>query len=1171
MKLRYIIMVMILLTVSVYKTFSETDSVAWTIKAHDNPGAGYLLLGPWGSKLSLMDNNGHLLYIDLPDTTVRPRINLQQLPNGMLAYFENSAGKFYAIDKSLAIVDSFETVEYRTDFHELKISPNGHIFMLGADEIEVDMSQKVDGGRTDAIIRGFVIQEQDENRNVVWEWRTRDHLDVLDATSDQDLTQKYLNPFHCNSIDVDAQGNVYLNSRHSDEITKINKTTGEIIWRMGGKACKNNQFTFIGDTIDGFWGFSHQHTVTILPNGNILMLDNGNMRSNPFSRAVEYQINESNKTATKVWEYRKNPDVFVPWMGGVNRLPNGNTLIGWGGLNTFESIDSVRDRSLAVTEVRPNGEIAFELELENYYSYRAFRGIFLMDAKTVNVNNNGTYDFSDSKYDTKVKIDVTYFDKAGSLTVEKHNYAPPQQSYTGTKPCILYPYRFVLSKTNIDSLRGTIKIKVSDLNDIQFPENVSIYVRKIEGEGNFVKLETSYSASTKLLSASFTGFGEFIIGASKIETPRFLGIVNNSLGIPVTGKLEWTRIYGKDSYYVQLAHDSLFEYKVIDDNSVMEEFVNFSNLENSSDYYCRIRTITNSGCISNWSAVLHFKTTLARPELEKPMNADNNVPVKDKFSWFRVMGASSYRIQISADTTFTNKIVNVVTYDSYYDATSLNYNTDYFWRVRAISDTVQGDWSSTWSFHTIMKAPALINPKNNITGVAIDGNFIWEALENAELYHIQVSKKKDFSINVISTSVFTNEYQYSGLENSTDYFWRVKAEGVSYQSDWSEIGQFTTIHTAPVLQQPENNALHVPISGYLNWKNGTTNHHYQVQLSTDSTFTATQMDLEGITVGFAEYKNLNENTIYYWRVRSVSDDGKSNWSEIWNFTTLSSVYLAAPILMDPIDGEKKAAINGTISWLMVDGAEKYRVQLSDNPEFKPLIIDSKNLSVNSVNYKSLSFFKNYYWRVNASNKFSTSDWSPISNFMTKIGPPLLLSPASGLRNVPLTSELKWQQVMGAVSYKVQIYDIPIIQRNSVWESDVIDTTMIIENLSSNTKYFWRVSTSSEFSESDWSDVFNFTTIEATSVENEPEENGGISQYPNPVEDMCHFYIRDQKISDISIMIFDILGNKILEFNPVNNTTSGNIISLNTSSLSDGVYIYHINSGPLIKSGTFIKK
>ena len=140
-----------------------------------------------------------------------------------------------------------------------------------------------------------------------------------------------------------------------DEITKINRQTGDIIWRMGGK---NNQFIFTNDTIR----FSHQHAFRRIPTGHYTLFDNGNFHTPNFSRAIEYNLDQVNKTATLVWQFRNSPDEYGFAMGYVQRLSNGNTVIGWGSANP------------TVTEVDPNGNKVFELTFpEGVYSYRAFR------------------------------------------------------------------------------------------------------------------------------------------------------------------------------------------------------------------------------------------------------------------------------------------------------------------------------------------------------------------------------------------------------------------------------------------------------------------------------------------------------------------------------------------------------------------------------------------------------------------------------------------------------------------------------------------------------------------------------------------------------------------------------------------------------------------------------
>jgi hypothetical protein len=75
------------------------------------------------------------------------------------------------------------------------------------------------------------------------------------------------------------------------------------------------------------------------------LFDNGNLKPGlRFSRVVEYKLDENSLTAERVWEYRHTPDIIADFMGGVQRFPNGNTLIAWGaGSPTFTEIDSLSE------------------------------------------------------------------------------------------------------------------------------------------------------------------------------------------------------------------------------------------------------------------------------------------------------------------------------------------------------------------------------------------------------------------------------------------------------------------------------------------------------------------------------------------------------------------------------------------------------------------------------------------------------------------------------------------------------------------------------------------------------------------------------------------------------------------------------------------------------------
>lgn len=282
-------------------------------------------------------------------------LGLMRQADGRLTYFDRPRQAFYALDSNYAVVDSFRCGNgYETDAHELRVLPNGHALLMAYDPQIVDMSQIIPKGFPEATVLGLIIQEIDRDKNVVFQWRSWDHFQILDAVGIP-FSRTTIDYVHGNSLDVGPDGNILLSSRHMSEVTKISRATGDVLWRLGGK---NNQFRFIGDPI----GFSYQHDARWLPGGHVTLFDNGNFHSPRFSRAVEYEVDEEKMTAKLVWEYRHDPDVFGSAAGSVQRLSNGNTLIGWG--FTMPTL----------TEVTPGERVVLELSFDpGIATYRALR------------------------------------------------------------------------------------------------------------------------------------------------------------------------------------------------------------------------------------------------------------------------------------------------------------------------------------------------------------------------------------------------------------------------------------------------------------------------------------------------------------------------------------------------------------------------------------------------------------------------------------------------------------------------------------------------------------------------------------------------------------------------------------------------------------------------------
>lgn len=329
----------------------------------NNPSPGYVFLANFSFGMPpdtvtsfyqmILDNDGVPVYFRRAPQG-RFILDFKVQPDGRLSYYVFGSNHYYLMDNTYTVVDSVEAVGFITDIHELQVLPNGHMLLMGYYRRPVDMSQIVPGGNPDAVLAEYVVRELDLDKNVIFEWRTEDHFDVLDATN-EDLTEETIDYAHPNALDLDSDGNILMSSRHMDEVTKIDRDTGEVIWRLGGK---NNQFTLVGG---GEW-FSHQHDCRRQDSGTLSVFDNGNLKSSPESRAVEYELDETSHEIRQVWEYRHTPEQFGSAMGNAQRLDTGGTVIGWGNTNPN------------VTEIHADGSTAFELTFaKGYFTYRAFR------------------------------------------------------------------------------------------------------------------------------------------------------------------------------------------------------------------------------------------------------------------------------------------------------------------------------------------------------------------------------------------------------------------------------------------------------------------------------------------------------------------------------------------------------------------------------------------------------------------------------------------------------------------------------------------------------------------------------------------------------------------------------------------------------------------------------
>ena len=389
--------------------------------------------------------------------------------------------------------------------------------------------------------------------------------------------------------------------------------------------------------------------------------------------------------------------------------------------------------------------------------------------------------------------------------------------------------------------------------------------------------------------------------------------------------------------------------------------------------------------------------------------------------------------------------------------------------------------SSPEDFPPAPAAPSLASPSDGSTDISTSPTLSWNLSNGATSYRLQISTSSTFSTAVVDQIRITGaSYNVSGLYNNTVYYWRVNATNTGGTSDWSNVWSFNTaivIPPAPVPLAPPFGEKGVSISPSLSWNSSSGASAYRLQISTNSAFSTTVVDQNGIIGTSYSLSSLSFNTTYYWRVNATNAKGTSDWSSVWNFTTIAAPL--APSLISPFDGAGNQPANVVLSWNTSQYAATYHLQVSTSSTFNTTVVDDSTLTGTSRQVGPLGNNTTYYWRVRAKNLAGTSPWSSVRRFTTVIAPPsapLLVSPSNGAVNQPTPLTLRWSALMGLVTYRLQVSTTLDFTSTIFDDSTITSSFRQIGLFEYNKSYYWRVKAKNAGGASAWSSVWGFSTL-----------------------------------------------------------------------------------------------
>jgi hypothetical protein len=581
---------------------------------------------------------------------------------------------------------------------------------------------------------------------------------------------------------------------------------------------------------------------------------------------------------------------------------------------------------------------------------------------------------------------------------------------------------------------------------------------------------------TNELIADFSGFGEFIICTSKLLKIELLSPLNNSY-VNISGLFKWKKVTGALAYQIMISKDIEFNTIVKSEEILGMEECEYKDLEYNQIYYWKVRAL-NAKDTSDWSITFKMNTEVKAPELIYPTNAKIGLKLSDSVQWSEVPGADSYQLQISSGPTFQFLIVNDKNIKkNYKQISNLSNNFEYKWRVRAFKGIDSSLWSEVRTFSTCLASPILTFPANGMINISNELEFSWSKVDGGKTYLIQLSEDENFSAQ--STKKF-NSFEpkiiLSDIKLNRRYFWRVKAENNNDSSEWSEIYDFYTLLNPPALISPPDNQKEVEADVTLYWTSDSDKPIYQLTVAKDNYLSDIVIDTLLNDVTFFKFDELKAKTTYFWQVKIFDGDLESSWSDIRKFTVGKGFLLAAPKLVFPPNSSEGLS-EGELHWAKRMKAISYRIQISNDFDFKSNLIDVAKITSTEYAYKNLNVGQNYYWRVKAYTLYDSTNWSETWNF--SIVKPhniiTLKSPGNDALQVPIDSRLEWVQIADYDYYTLHISQDDKFNEIKIDKNIYENNTYNLENFETNTTYYWRVRFVKDSEISDWSDVWSFTT------------------------------------------------------------------------------------------------
>lgn len=273
-----------------------------------------------------------------------------------------------------------------------------------------------------------------------------------------------------------------------------------------------------------------------------------------------------------------------------------------------------------------------------------------------------------------------------------------------------------------------------------------------------------------------------------------------------------------------------------------------------------------------------------------PADGAMDEPLTITMEWDAIAGANSYNYIIATDPNFDNVVMTFPAINNSLLQANLEYGTTYYWMVTAVGDCGETA-SEVFEFTTFPDLAVGISPDEQTVCIADEAVVtlnIGAGFESATITanNLPGASTIDYSMNPASggstvTATISNLVTVTPGNYTLDFT-------IEDDNGTTNVSANMTVEAPPTistLQTPENGADMIPVENQnFTWEAIPDAMGYLFELSLDESFTQIVESNNTTGTNYTLQSELNEETIYFWRVTATNDCG-SAVSLIFNFTS----------------------------------------------------------------------------------------------------------------------------------------------------------------------------------------------------------------------------------------------------------------------------------------------